>query len=152
MRARPTHYSTAARRACAERDLPLSQISQRILLVEPLETVRRTLSAYLESNGFEVESVDSEVDAISRLGGGYGVVILDLVLTGRRGFAVIEHIVQRLPEMVPRVVVMTADDSERVRAELERIGVCDVVPKPIRAEQILAAVRDCLQSANAALH
>ncbi len=47
---------------------------------------------------------------------------------------------------------MTADDSERVRAELERIEVCDVVPKPIRAEQILAAVRDCLQSVAAALH
>lgn len=131
----------------------MSRISRRILFLEPVESVRKAVAAHLVSHGFEVESVDREDEALRRLtGGGFGVVLIDVALEGRRGFPVVEHITQRIPELLTRIVVITADDSEKVRHELALLGVCEVVPKPIRADEILQAVRDCLQSAEAALH
>ncbi len=130
----------------------MSPISRRILFLEPVETARNAVSAYLESHGFEVDGVETESDALARLPNGYGVLVIDVSLEGRRGFGVVEHIVERVPELLTRVVVITADDSERVRQELARIGVCEIVPKPIRADEILQAVRDCLKAAAASLY
>jgi len=43
------------------------------------------------------------------------------------------------------VVVMSAHEGEPLTRELERLGVCDIVPKPINAQEILRAVFECLE-------
>jgi CheY-like chemotaxis protein len=51
-----------------------------------------------------------------------------------------------------RLVVISADAADRIQTELAATGICDIVPKPVCAEDILAAVEQCLDNSSARVH
>lgn len=59
------------------------------------------------------------------------------------GFAVLEQLRERQPEILRRIVVMTAAVSEREMERVSAFAVCNVVRKPFEVETLLAAVRAC---------
>lgn len=68
------------------------------------------------------------------------------------GLAFLHHLKTSAEHLLPRVVVLSNDAPERISRELFAIGICDIVPKPVRAEDILAAVEECLDKTPARVH
>jgi DNA-binding NtrC family response regulator len=82
---------------------------KRLLLLDDSETIRMTLSANLEDNGFEVTEAGSLKEARAKLGEGtsFDVAVLDLWLPDGRGVELVAEIRAASPST--RIVLLTGD-------------------------------------------
>ena len=112
----------------------------RLLVAEDEPRIAAFLEKGLKANGFAVTVVDDGDDALHLADSDdFDLLILDVGLPGRDGFAVLRELRargRRLP-----VIILTARDSvEDTVAGLEG-GADDYVPKPFRFDELLARVR-----------
>lgn len=114
----------------------------RLLLVEPSETTAVPIRALLEQNAFVVDRIDSTSEARTRDLSGYAAIIVDVK---RDDLEFVQWLHQTQSHLTGRVVVISADDHQALAEELEHLDVCDIVPKPINAQEILRAVFECLE-------
>jgi two-component system copper resistance phosphate regulon response regulator CusR len=117
----------------------------RILVAEDEPRIAAFLDKGLRANGFAVTVVDDGNDAFDLADSDdFDLLILDVGLPGRDGFAVLRDLRargRRLP-----VIILTARDSvEDTVAGLEG-GADDYVAKPFRFDELLARVRVRLRS------
>jgi DNA-binding response OmpR family regulator len=73
------------------------------------------------------------------------LIILDLMMPGRSGLEVLDHLRAKLPNGQTRVIVMSAwghADEAALNAGADRF-----VPKPFDADELTAIVEDVLQAA-----
>ena len=125
--------------------LPLTVSSNetyRLLLIEPSASIAAPIRGLLEQNRFLVDVVENIADARTRDLAGYAALIVDV---RRDDLQFVQWLHQNHSHLVGRVVVISADDHAMLVSELEHLGVCDVVPKPVNAEEILRAVFECLE-------
>ena len=79
-------------------------LKKRVLIVEDDRGQARVLQLLLSKNGFSTATAHTARDAISKLRGKIDLILLDLVLQGGMGDAVLHHVIrQRLG--VPIIVV-----------------------------------------------
>lgn len=80
----------------------------RALIIDDDQGIRKMVEKLLVPDGFEVEMAQDGVEGIRKLrGGDYAVILLDLMMPGLSGFAVLEYILADRPEIIDSVVVMT---------------------------------------------
>jgi CheY-like chemotaxis protein len=92
--------------------------------------------ADLAANGLEA------VDAVERQT--YDVVLMDVQMPEMDGFEASREINRRWPgERRPRIVAMTANAMQGDRELCEAAGMDDYVAKPIRVEELVAALERC---------
>ena len=107
-------------------------MSKRVLVCEDDFAIRLLFGEILSRHKLTVDSVASGADAVERLRREtYELVILDLLTPGLTGYDVIEVLRRERPEMLRRVVVVTAQ-QRAIRAPLP---VAEVVAKPFELEQ-----------------
>jgi len=115
-------------------DMPAS----RILLVEDSEAIRTPLAAVLTGHGFDVSVAEDGADLESRLRSfSPDLVILDVMLPGRDGFALLE-VVRRSSNA--GVVMLTARDQVADRVQGLRQGADDYVLKPFAMVELMARI------------
>lgn len=126
----------------------------RVLFVSDHPEVAIAVGAALRTQDFDVQRAANKREAAVRLeSSDYDVFIIDLNLADAEGgLAFLHHLKTSAEHLLPRVVVISTDAAERISDELHAIGVCDIVPKPVRAEEILAAVEECLDKSSARVH
>ena len=115
----------------------------RLLLVDDDEQLASLLGRYLHGHGFEVKAAHDGPSGLARaLAESWDLVILDVMLPGMDGFAVLREL--RRARNVP-VLMLTARgmDADRI-AGLEG-GADDYVPKTATAREILARVNALLR-------
>ena len=117
----------------------------RLLLVESNETAAAPVRALLQQQGFEVDLSPSTSHARSLDLSAYALLIVDIHRSDPEGLAFVQWLYGVHSQLTGRVVVISADESEALARELTSMDVCDVVPKPVDAEEILQAVFDCLE-------
>lgn len=117
----------------------------RLLLVEPSASVAAPIRGLLEQNHFLVDVAESVSEARSRDLDSAALLIVDVRRDDREGLSFVQWLHREESHLVGRVVVISADDSETLQRDLEALGVCDVIPKPVNAEEILRAVYECLE-------
>ena len=117
----------------------------RVLVVEPAESIAKPLCALLEQHDFTVDLVADSAQATALDLTVYAALVVDLKLDDATALTLLERLHREQSHLVGRVVVMTSAVAEEVVTALEAIGVCDVVPKPLNAEDIVRAVLDCLE-------
>jgi CheY-like chemotaxis protein len=112
----------------------------RILVVDDNDALRENLAEALELEGFEVAVAADGPGALARLGEdpSYAVVLLDLVMPGMDGRAVLERIRDDPRLAALRVVVTTGHSGSRARAGLQADG---FLTKPFGVRELLAAIR-----------
>lgn len=115
----------------------------RLLLIEPSETVAAPIRALLEQNDFTVEVVPTIAEARAGDLTRFALLVVDVRRADRDGLGFVQWLHREESHMVGRVVVISADDG--VEDELIALGVCDLVPKPVNAQEILRAVFECLE-------
>ena len=103
-----------------------------------------TLIAALLRRDFVVEIATDGHEAIERLKSRqYAAILLDLLMPVVDGYAVLDYLRRENPDMLARVLVMTAAVSPREMERVEGSAVPAVSPKPFEVDRLLATVREC---------
>ena len=91
----------------------------RALVADDDAGIRVLVARILTRNGFEVDSVRDGAEAIEHImQKSYDVIALDLMMPRMDGFTVADYLQRHKPELLSRVIVMTAFGSagvERIR-------------------------------------
>jgi two-component system response regulator CpxR len=122
-------------------------MATRILIVDDDVELTGLLRELLEPEGYAVDTHGTGRGAAERAsGGGYALVILDVMLPEVNGFEILRLV--RRTSTVP-VILLTArgDDVDRI-VGLE-IGADDYLPKPFNPRELLARMRAVLRRAQA---
>ncbi|RST53340.1 response regulator [Variovorax sp. DXTD-1] len=115
----------------------------RILVIESEPRLGDRLKKGLEENGYAVDVASGDAEGRSLCAErDYALVLLDVVLPGGDGFAVLQAI--RRTSKVP-VLVLTARDKVEDRIKGLRQGADDYLVKPFRLPELLARVQALLQ-------
>ncbi len=113
---------------------------QRLLIVEDDNSVRSTITTFLELEGYEVDAVSSTREAIDKLNrDSYPIVISDIYLDERTGIDVLRTARAQNPDCA--VILMTARGSMETVMSATQHGAFDYIAKPFELDNMLATIR-----------
>lgn len=128
---------------CPEPEMTLSE-QPIALLVDDNEATCTLINAILKPY-FTIEVASNGDDAIDKVTSRpYSIVLLDLRMPQRDGYAVLEHIQRESPDLLHRVIVVTAALTDVEVARARAFGIFDIVRKPFEVDHLLSVVLDCL--------
>ncbi len=126
-----------------------TQVGQRsrLLLVDDDQKYCRLISDYLNRYGYEVTAVhDGNAGLQMSVGHGFDAIILDVMLPGLDGYAVLRKL--REQTQIP-VLMLTALGDETDRIVGLEIGADDYLPKTFSPRELLARLRAVLRRTKA---
>jgi PAS domain S-box-containing protein len=114
----------------------------RVLIVDDERAVAEATSLLLELEGFEVSIASSESEALERaLARAPDLIVSDYQLRGgETGVRVVNSVRDRMRELLPAIFV-TGDTAKAALAD-SKIANATLLSKPVRADDLIAAVRD----------
>ena len=111
----------------------------RVLLLDDDAAMQRLVAALLRRDGYRVDVVGKGNQAIDALGRAkYDAIILDLMMPHEGGMTVIQHLRDKKPELLPRVLVLSATPQAVLKTM--RLDLGGVVTKPFQERELLDAV------------
>jgi DNA-binding response OmpR family regulator len=114
-------------------------LRKKILLVEDEEKLARFVELELGYEGYEVhKAFDGITGCDMATGGGYDLILLDVMLPGRSGVDILRRV--RKTSAVP-VILLTARDAVTDKVSGLDLGADDYVTKPFAIEELLARIR-----------
>jgi CheY-like chemotaxis protein len=125
----------------------------RILFVESTPDVGRAVTSVLETNHFHVMRSDDARRAADRVATDhFDLLVVEVkAAADDPGLGFLRHVNTTAPHLTPRIVVISGDPPPSVQRELDAIGVCGVLLKPVHQTEILQAVEECLDRTPATL-
>ena len=109
---------------------------KRVLVVDDEEFVRLLVGQILGRSGYVVDFAADGETALSRMQAQRpDLVILDLMMPGMNGWAVLERM--RLQPSMPPVIVLTAHGSYEAFTRVVREGVAGYISKPFSLDELL---------------
>ena len=120
---------------------------KRVLVVDDDPAQRRILEEVIKRLGYETRTAHGGEQALQILEapdhGGVALVLLDLVMPGTDGMAVLERISTR--QGMPPVIVQTANGSIDAAISAMRAGAVDFVVKPASPERLDVSIKSALK-------
>lgn len=117
----------------------------QILIIEDEAKTASTLALYLRHAGYGVRIADDGAAGLALArGGGFDLVLLDLMLPGLDGREVCQAL--RASSQVP-IIMLTARTQEEERIAGLELGADDYVSKPFSPREVVARVRAVLRRA-----
>ncbi|HEX8153670.1 MAG TPA: response regulator [Thermoanaerobaculia bacterium] len=124
-------------------------MKRRALVVDDDAAIRILVTRVMSRNEYDVDAVRDGGEAIEKLlEHDYDVVVLDLMMPRIDGFHVVKYFLEKQPEKLQNVIVMTAFGGrafEQVCPPIQRF-----IEKPFDIEKLLAEATECI-AANAAV-
>ncbi|MEK6303524.1 MAG: response regulator transcription factor [Acidobacteriota bacterium] len=119
----------------------------RFLLVEDEPRVARFIAKGLREQGYAVDIAQDGEDALYKVSiSAYDLIVLDVLLPGRSGFAVCKDL--RGAGIKVPILMLTARDAIEDRIEGLDSGADDYLTKPFDFNELLARLRALLRRAN----
>jgi len=129
-------------RPASQSPAPSSPV-ERLLVVEDDAGVAGGIVRGLRAAGFDVELATNGIDGAKKaLEGRFGAIVLDLMLPGQTGFAVLEQLQGRTS--VP-ILVLTAKADLADRLKCFELGAADYITKPFWLEELVARLKTRLR-------
>lgn len=114
-----------------------------VLLVDDNEATCTLITALLQRE-FVVETANDGLEAIETLKGRqYAAILLDLLMPHADGYAVLDFLSAERPDVLRKVIVVTAAVSSMQMERLRPYDICAIVPKPFEIDRLLATVKRC---------
>jgi two-component system nitrogen regulation response regulator NtrX len=119
---------------------------ERILLVDDEKSIRTTLSAILNEEGYRPITVGSGPEALTRLGEEVPeLVILDIWLPDMDGIETLAEIKRQWPELP--VVMISGHGTIETAVKATKLGAYDYIEKPLSLEKTLLVIDRALEHA-----
>jgi FixJ family two-component response regulator len=116
-----------------------------VLLVEDDDSFRRSMERLLNVSGMPTASYASAEELLSTgLAEGDACLVSDFKLPGLSGIELLSELRRR--GCARPLILITANDSPKVREEAERVGVAAFLSKPFQAAELLAAIRGAVKA------
>jgi DNA-binding response OmpR family regulator len=120
----------------------------RILVVEDEAAIRDGLTDVLVYHGFDVDAVGDGRDGLKKaLSGQYDLLLLDVMLPGRDGFAICDEV--RKVDRDVAVIMLTAKTSDEDIVNGLSLGADDYIAKPFSIAQLVLRVKAVLRRSRA---
>ncbi|MDX6153903.1 response regulator transcription factor [Marinococcus sp. PL1-022] len=114
-----------------------------ILVIEDETSISQVLRAYLQKAGFEVTQIYEGNEAVETFDrGAFDLALIDVMLPGRDGWAVLEHI--RNTSDCPCIMLTALGDVD-YRLKGFDGGADDYIPKPFEGDEVVARVQAVLR-------
>ncbi|GKU79580.1 response regulator transcription factor [Paenibacillus sp. L3-i20] len=125
----------------------MTDYSNRILVVDDEERIRRLLKMYLEKEGYTIDEAEDGESAL-RLASNtdYALILLDVMLPGIDGVEVCSRL--RQIKATP-VIMLTAKGEEMNRVQGFEVGADDYVVKPFSPREVIYRVKAILRRSSA---
>ena len=116
-----------------------------ILIVDDEEALRSGLQAYLELEGYDVDTADSAEEALVLDLKKYNLILLDIMMDGMNGVEMAE-ILKKQPDTsgIP-IIFLTARDSDEDMVLGLNLGADDYIAKPYSIKNVLARIAAVLR-------
>ena len=119
----------------------------RILVAEDHPTLAQSIAEGLRDDGYAVDlSTDGEEAMHFATSNSYGCIVLDIMLPGKDGYAILKALRQR--GSTTPVIFLTARDGVDDRVRGLDMGADDYVVKPFAWAELLARVRAAVRRGN----
>ena len=119
---------------------------QKILIVEDDADISGLLVKIMEGAGYQVRQVFSGTEALFCMERELpDCVLLDLMLPGMTGEAVLDQIRQKQKKEMP-VLILSAKVSVQDKVKLLRLGADDYITKPFDPEEVIARVEAAMEA------
>ena len=129
---------------CAADTCPRPVTRPRVLVVDDEEAIRSALSRALAAEGLLADLAETASEGLQRaLEEAYDLVILDLLMPGADGFAVLRQLLRDRPGQTVLVLSCLADVRSKV--DCFDLGARDYLTKPFSLDELLARVRNQLR-------
>jgi PAS domain S-box-containing protein/putative nucleotidyltransferase with HDIG domain len=110
-----------------------------VLIVDDEQSIRETLSEFLEEEGHAVVVAADAPSALSAVGETPpDVVVTDIVLPGVTGVTLLKQLRQHAPQV--QVIMITGEPAVDTATEAVRQGAFDYLPKPVSRDRLKAVV------------
>ena len=121
-------------------------MTHSILVVDDDQELRENIREILDDAGFAVTMAASGEEALDCLERQpFDVILLDLIMPGMDGKEVLPLIKRKSPSV--RVIMITAFATIENAVSAMRKGADDYLTKPFKVDELLMAVRRCLEEA-----
>jgi DNA-binding NtrC family response regulator len=115
-----------------------------VMVVDDEEKVRRYLSRLLENRGFTVDAAPDGEAALALLADrDFDVVLLDVLMPGLDGIAVLKEIKKRRP--LTEVIILTGNASVNTGVAGMQHGAIDYLLKPVNLDSLMVCMREALE-------
>lgn len=115
----------------------------RLLLVEDDRAIVENLSEFLATEGFSVDAVSGQSEALERLENErYDLALLDISLAEGNGFAVCSYVKQNTD--MPVIFLTASGDEYSVVTGLD-MGADDYISKPFRPRELVSRINSVLR-------
>lgn len=123
----------------------MSDVNRTIFVVDDDPILLRGLDVALKGHGYTVRTALDGPQLLSLLEEECpDLLLLDVMMPGMDGVEVLRRIRSDSRWSDLPVMIVTAVADAKVRAEAERRGPADVVPKPFRLQELLSTIADRL--------
>jgi len=121
----------------------------RVLVTDDDVALRNLIVRLLETRDhFEIDSARDGVEAIEKLDHDhFDAIVLDLMMPRIDGFGVLKYLREHRPNLLKRVIVMTATSEEEIH-KLDFAAICGVVRKPFDINYFVDYVQHCVETPN----
>jgi two-component system, OmpR family, alkaline phosphatase synthesis response regulator PhoP len=119
-------------------------MSSRILLVEDEPGLALTLADLLAAEGYTVETAGDGPSGLAKAsGGGFDLVVLDIMLPGKNGLEICRELRQQGKDLA--ILMLTAKTQLTDRVVGLKLGADDYVTKPFEPAELLARIEALLR-------
>lgn len=114
-----------------------------VLVADDNEATCTLITALLQRE-FAVDVASDGAEAVEKLKRTqYGAILLDLRMPVLDGYSVLDHLRAERPELLRRVLIVTASLAPREMQRVREYDVCGVIGKPFEVETLFTAVQQC---------
>ncbi|MCI9606541.1 MAG: response regulator transcription factor [Muribaculaceae bacterium] len=116
-----------------------------ILIVDDEEALRSGLQAYLELEGYKVDTASSAEEALNLDLKKYNLILLDIMMDGMSGVEMAGILKKRPDTSDIPIIFLTAKDSDEDMVSGLNIGADDYIAKPYSVKNVLARIAAVLR-------
>lgn len=114
-----------------------------VLLADDNDATCALVAAILQRD-FDLDIATDGQEAVEKLRvRDYGSILLDLRMPHIDGFGVLEFLANERPELIHRVLVLTASLTKQELDRVRTLPIAGIIAKPFEVEQLLDAVKQC---------